>query len=290
MSEKLKIGILVSGELGLSSLKHLLHKETVAFVFTDKKSTAIIELAQTNGIKCFAGNPRKGAADKFLEEVEGIEVLASINYLFLIDENLIELPKKISFNVHGSLLPKYRGRTPHVWSIINNELETGITAHIIDKNCDSGDILKQIIIPIEENDTGASILNKFSKLYPKLIDAVLLDLKNDNLTPQKQDHGKATYFGERTPEDGRINWNWSKERIRNWVRAQASPYPGAFCFYDDKKIIIDKVDFSSHAFKADMENGLVLRANPLVIKTPNGALEITKLRNEIKLYKNQILK
>ena len=87
--------------------------------------------------------------------------------------------------------------TPYVWAIINNEYKTGVTAHIIDESCDTGDI-KQIIVPIENNDTGASILEKYAEVYPRLIKEVLVDLKNGaNWTPRPFE----SYILERTPED-----------------------------------------------------------------------------------------
>jgi methionyl-tRNA formyltransferase len=96
------------------------------------------------------------------------DLILSINYLFLLDEEMIsKLP--LAINIHGSLLPKYRGRTPHVWSIINGETKTGVTAHIIDADCDTGDIVKQIVVPIEKDDTGATILEKYEKIYPELL-------------------------------------------------------------------------------------------------------------------------
>jgi methionyl-tRNA formyltransferase len=86
-------------------------------------------------------------------------------------------------------------------------------------------------------------------------------------------------FGKRTPEDGLIDWNWQKERIRNWVRAQAYPYPGAFTYYDKQKVIIDEVAYTNSGFNSNMKNGLILAVKPkLEVKTPNGALVINKMR------------
>lgn len=287
MNKELKIGVLVSGGIGLTLLDHLMNSSSIVFVLTDKKSTAIIELAKEKNIKCFVGNPRNGAVDDFLTQVGEIDVLASINYLYLLEENLIKLPKKLAFNIHGSLLPKYRGRTPHVWAIINNETEAGVTAHVIDDSCDTGDVLKQIIVPIEENDTGALILEKYAEVYPILIEEILADLKNGALNPQPQDHSKATFFGKRTPDDGEINWDWSKERIRNWVRAQALPYPGAFCYYQGQKVIIDEIQFSEIGYNGFMKNGLILQTNPLVIKTSNGTIKVKKMRTKINKFETE---
>src|SRR5690606_33504394 len=101
-------------------------------------------------------------------------------YLFIIDKKIIDLATSIAFNIHGSLLPKYRGRTPHVWSIINNEKFTGITAHIIDEGCDTGDIIEQVKIKISKSDTGASLLEKYNLLYLPLIRSVLEKIQTNS--------------------------------------------------------------------------------------------------------------
>ncbi|WP_010228323.1 methionyl-tRNA formyltransferase [Gillisia marina] len=286
----MRIGVLASGNLGYSVFKDLIKKNEVVFVMTDKKSFDIINFCKDYNFPNFVGNPRNGKSNEFLIEKK-IDVLISINYLYLIEENLIKLPKKLAFNIHGSLLPKYRGRTPHVWSIINNDKETGITAHVIDKGCDTGDIIEQISVPINYNDTGAMILEKYNKLYVPLIDSVLEKIKNDSISLVPQENNKSSYFGKRSPEDGKIDWNWQKERIRNWVRAQSNPYPGAFSFYKSQQFIIDEIEYSDFAFDYEMTNGLILSHSPLLIKTPNGVVEIIKIRdNKPSFEVEQILK
>lgn len=273
----MKLGVLVSGNLGNIVLQHLYDKHEIVFVFTDSKSDTIIAFCKDNNIDIFIGNPRKLNSKDFYEH-KAIEVLVSVNYLFIIEKDLINHPSILAFNIHGSLLPKYRGRTPHVWAIINNETKTGITAHLIDEGCDTGDIIEQIEIQIDNQDTGADVLNKYNNQYVPLIDTVLHRIENKTLVTQQQNHSEATYFGKRTPDDGAINWNWQKERIYNWVRAQAFPYPGAFTHAGENKIVIDAVAFSNHGYDYDMPNGLILSVSPLLIKTPNGALEISKFR------------
>jgi methionyl-tRNA formyltransferase len=182
-------------------------------------------------------------------------------------------------NIHGSLLPKYRGRTPHVWAIINNESKTGITAHLIDDGCDTGDIIRQTEVIIENNDTGADILAKFNKLYLPFVDELLVDYEQDSITFLPQKNENATLFGKRTPNDGKINWCWQKERVRNWVRAQANPYPGAFSFLEGHKVIIDEVVFSEMGFDSSDQNGLIVSLDPICVKTPNGVIELRNIRN-----------
>jgi len=277
----MNLGVLVGGNLGLTVLKHLFQSHNIKFVLTDKKSFLIIEFCKTNDIEIFIGNPRTRSASIFFLNFK-IEVLISINYLFLIERDLIELPSKIAFNIHGSLLPKYRGRTPHVWAIINNENQTGITAHLIDENCDTGDIIEQLVVKIEKNDTGNDLLLKYTKLYSPLVDKVLENISNNKLTLTPQKDELATYFEKRTPEDGKINWNWKKERIINWVRAQAYPYPGAFSYIKDQKIVIDEVVEFKLKVSSETKTGIILAVSPkIIVNTSNGVLELRKVRETL---------
>lgn len=277
--------LLCSGGLGFDVLSNLNNELQIKFVFTDKKSADIISFCKNNNILLYVGNPRNGLADKFILEneleIHKVDVIISVNYLFIIEKNIINLAKKIAFNVHGSLLPKYRGRTPHVWSIINNESYTGITAHIIDEGCDTGDIIEQEKIKIETTDTGGSLLEKYNIRYLPLIRKVINNIKTNKVSFIKQDDSKATYFGKRTPEDGQIDWDWQKERINNWVRAQALPYPGAFTFLGKNKVYIDEIKFSDFGFDYNLKNGTILNLDPMIVKVQNGCVEITKYRGEI---------
>lgn len=274
------IGVLSSGDLGKDTLKKIIFDFKVLFVLTDNNSPEIVKICNHNGIPFFLGNPRKGLGYDFIKNIK-VDVIVSVNYLFLIEKDIIQHPKKLIFNIHGSLLPKYRGRTPHVWAIINNEKETGITAHIIDENCDAGDIISQIKIPINKRDTGADILIKYKLEYYNLVKEVLEKLKKGKLELTKQDENFATYFGKRTAEDGKINWNWKKERIVNWIRAQAFPYPGAFSHVKDQKIVIDEVEEVILEVSDKIKSGIILAVVPnIIVNTSNGALKLTKLREK----------
>ena len=285
------LGLLISGNLGLVVFKQLIKKHEVSFVLTDKKSHSIIEFCELQGISFFAGKPGN-------EDVIGklnyppCDLILSINYLFIINKNIINYPKKGAINFHGSLLPKYRGRTPHVWAIINNETETGITAHLIDEGCDTGDVITQVRVPIESHHTGNDILNIYNSIYPDLVNEVILSVENGTIKFAKQDHSRATYYGKRVPEDGLINWDWQKERINNWVRAQAKPYPGAFSLIGNEKIIINKIEFSVFGFNYEVENGKVTAFEDglPIVKTPNGCIRILDYEFSGSIKLNDILK
>jgi methionyl-tRNA formyltransferase len=287
---KSNISLLLSGNLGYKLLIYLYKFCTINFIAADKKSVKIITFAKINQIPLYIGNPRNNKLSFFIKNVN-CDILLSINYLFIIEEDIIN-KFKYPINFHGSLLPKFRGRTPHVWAIINNETETGITAHFIDKGCDTGDIILQKRIPITKNDTGASMLDKFVKNYPLIVREVIEKIQTKKLKRIKQDNSLATFFEKRTPKDGRIDWNWQKERIRNWVRAQAYPYPGAFTFYKDNKITIDRVSYSNYGFMQSTPNGTILQGEPdVIIKTPNGAIQLDTIREKgITFLKSNLLK
>lgn len=273
-------GILASGQLGLICIESFFKKHEIKFVLTDKRSLEIVSFCANNAIPVLAGNPRNVEIKNFLTDFN-IDILFSINYLFIIDKDLISFPKKYAINFHGSLLPKYRGRSPHVWAIINNEKETGITAHLISEGCDEGDIVYQEKITITDTITGGEILQQYNNRFPSVISRVIEMLESGELTIKKQDHSKATYFSKRIPEDGWINWDWQKERIYNWVRAQAKPYPGAYTYYNDQKVIIHAIEVIDYGFKDSDQNGLVLKGGKTpIVKTPNGAIKLIEIETD----------
>jgi methionyl-tRNA formyltransferase len=187
------------------------------------------------------------------------------------------------FNIHGSLLPKYRGRTPHIWAIINNEKYTGITIHDMALECDAGDILFQKRIPIKYTDTGEMVLEKYFYHYPRMIKYFLRLFDEEKIVPQKQNEKLKTYFDKRTPENGRITWDWQRERIYNWVRALAPPYPGAFCYFQGTKITINKIEFSDFGFSCDIKNGTILDIDDtqITVKVQNGCIKIIDFTMDI---------
>lgn len=280
----MKIALLVSGDLGFIVLKKIIPNYKVEFVMTDKNSNHIKNFCQKNKIPLYEGNPRGSLSEIFYKKFS-IDLIFSINYLYLIDENLIKYPNKFSINIHGSLLPKYRGRTPHVWSIINGETKTGITVHLIENECDAGDIIYQEELSIKSEDTGGSILNKFKMRYPEIVLDVLKNINTDNIQRLKQDHKKATYFPKRSPDDGKIDLSLNSKDICNWVRAQAYPYPGAFLFFEGDKVVLDKVMKTDMSFDKNLINGTIIKLNPLLFKVNDAILKVEKIRFDIEKLK-----
>jgi methionyl-tRNA formyltransferase len=154
--------------------------------------------------------------------------LFSFYYRSLIGDNVLRCAQRAALNMHGSLLPKYRGRAPVNWAILNGESETGATLHHMVARADAGDIVDQLAVPILDDDTAGIVMNKVTTAAETILARSLPLLAEGTAarTPQRLSDGQ--YFGRRRPEDGRIDWRWPAQRIHNLVRAVAPPYPGAF--------------------------------------------------------------
>jgi methionyl-tRNA formyltransferase len=140
---------------------------------------------------------------------------------------LLALPQRGSLNMHGSLLPKYRGRVPVNWAIIRGETETGATLHYMTEKPDNGDIVAQQAVPILPDDTAHDVFQKVTLAAEMALHGVLPALLAGTAPRIKQDLSKGAYFGGRKAEDGIIDWSRSAQEIHNLVRAVAPPYPGA---------------------------------------------------------------
>jgi methionyl-tRNA formyltransferase len=155
------------------------------------------------------------------------DFIFSFYYRQLLKAPILSLPKGGALNMHGSLLPRYRGRVPVNWAIIHGETRTGATLHYMTTKADDGDIVAQTAVPILPDDTAAEVFNKVTVAAEKTLYDVLPALMSGTAPRVPQDARAATYFGGRKPADGRIDWSASAASIHNLVRAVAPPYPGA---------------------------------------------------------------
>jgi methionyl-tRNA formyltransferase len=151
----------------------------------------------------------------------------SFYYREMLKRELLEIPMRGALNMHGSLLPKYRGRVPVNWAIIHGETETGATLHYMTEKPDNGDIVAQQAVPILPNDTAFEVFQKTTVAAEMALHRVLPDLLARRAVAVKQDLSLGGYFGGRKAEDGIIDWTKSATDIHNLVRAVAPPYPGA---------------------------------------------------------------
>lgn len=156
------------------------------------------------------------------------DFLFSLYYRKMLASGLLEAPARGALNMHGSLLPRFRGRAPVNWAVIKGERETGATLHYMVAKPDAGDIVAQQAVPILPDDTAFDVVGKVTLAAEMTLDRALPGLLAGTAPRIAQDLARGSYFGGRKPEDGRIDWSASAAEIHNLVRGVAPPYPGAF--------------------------------------------------------------
>ncbi|HKU87036.1 MAG TPA: formyltransferase [Casimicrobiaceae bacterium] len=151
----------------------------------------------------------------------------SFYYRRMLNESILALPRLGALNMHGSLLPRYRGRAPVNWAVLHGERETGATLHYMIDKPDAGDIVAQQAVPILPDDTAREVADKVTVAAEICLDGVLPALVAGTASRRPNDIARGSYFGGRTPEDGRIDWTRHAREVHDLVRAVAPPYPGA---------------------------------------------------------------
>lgn len=265
------------GRAGIEALERNGFEISAIFTHKDNPSEniwfgSVAELAGERGIPVFA--PEDINHPVWVGRIRAMapDFLFSFYYRNLIKEELLSIPKHGCINLHGSLLPKYRGRVPINWAIINGETETGVTLHYMTEKADAGDIIDQEKFAITDDDTARTLFDKAVAATAVVLDRALPLLREGRAARIPQEESQATTFGKRGPEDGRIDWNKSAKEIRNLVRAVTRPYPGAFSFIGDRKCYFWSVDVVPAVRKA--APGTVLSSAPFTIACGEGALRI----------------
>lgn len=172
------------------------------------------------------------------------DLILVIGWYYIVPKSIREIPRLGCAGMHASLLPKYRGGAPLVWAMINGEEKSGITFFYLEEGVDNGDIISQKEFLIEENDYICDLIDKATASALEIIDESIPLLAQNKAPRIKQDESQATHVPQRKPEDGKIDWSWDARRIRNFIRAQSKPYPGAFTEINGKKVIIWNADIN----------------------------------------------
>ncbi len=218
------------------------------------------------------------------------DIVFSFYYRNMICQDILDIPRLGAFNLHGSLLPKYRGRVPINWAVLNGETETGATLHWMVKRPDAGDIVDQEAVPIGPRDTARDVFIKVTAAARRVLERSLDAIRQGHAPRRLQDESQASYFGGRKPDDGRIDWHADARRIFNLIRALTHPYPGAFTDVQDAQM----PRAQGCAGAADVEGrrffvwwaeprpdgagrpGQVVSVAPLRVTAGKGSLEIVK--------------
>ncbi len=189
---------------------------------------SVAELARARSIETLM--PDDPNAPEIVERIRELrpDFLFSFYYRLMLGARLLAIPGRGAFNVHGSLLPKYRGRVPVNWAIIHGETETGATLHEMVEKPDAGRIVGQEAVAILQDELAVDVFGKVTGAAERVLRRSLPKLVDGSAVLRAQDLSKGGYFGGRRPEDGRIDWSASAKRVHDLVRAVAPPYPGAF--------------------------------------------------------------
>lgn len=210
---------------------------------------------------------------EILSQLEPALIL-SVYYRNMLPMKLLDKAPLGAFNIHGSLLPKFRGRAPINWALVEGARETGMTLHRMVARADAGPIVDQMSLPIEDSDTALTLFRKVIPLAKEIMGRQIDRLLDGTATEREQIESDATYFGGRAPEDGRIEWSQTSQRICDLVRAVTRPYPGAFSDLKDERLMVWKAVPIFEKFSNETRPGSVVSLSPFVVSTKDGMVEL----------------
>ncbi|HEX3077660.1 MAG TPA: methionyl-tRNA formyltransferase, partial [Lachnospiraceae bacterium] len=225
--------------------------------------------------------PVKVKEASFLEELTRMQpdIIVVIAFGQILSKAVLDLPKYGCINVHASLLPKYRGSAPIQWTIIDGEKVTGVTTMFMDVGIDTGDMLKKVEVPIEDDETGQTLHDKLSVAGAKLLVETLVELQNGTAIRQKQDDSLSNYVSILTKTIGSIDFSKSAVEIERLIRG-LNPWPSAYTSLNGKTLKIWSAKVMD--MEADGENGQIIDVtkDAILVKTGNGILALKEIQLE----------
>lgn len=241
-----RIAIFAYADVGHACLSHLLERgANVVAVYTHADTPgetqwfpSVAELAVRNGIPvrldARLGEPQHLAALR----AAAPDLVLSCYYRAMLPLAALAVAPLGSFNVHGSLLPRYRGRAPVNWAVLHGETETGATLHVMTARADAGDIVDQQVVAIGPDDTAGEVHARVRDAAVCILARQLEPLAAGRAPRRPQDPARATKFGRRRPEDGAFEWTQPAAQIHNLVRAVSHPFPGAYTTHAGRTLYV----------------------------------------------------
>ncbi len=254
----------------------------IALIFTHEDSPteeiwfqSVRDLAEQHGIPCVTTDIN------LPENVARVRAIApsfifSFYYRNMITAEVLAIPRRGALNLHGSYLPRYRGRVPVNWAVINGERETGATLHYMVEKPDAGDIVDQERVEIGFTDTAHDVFGKVTDAAVTVLARAWRLLQQGTAPRVPMVLSEGNYCGGRKPADGLIDWTNSAVQIYNLIRGVTHPYPGAFTYLDGKRLTI----WQAWPVEGNGEPGRILSLSPLLAATGQGFLEIRMLQLE----------
>lgn len=244
-------------------------------------SCPVKELALSKGLP--VRQPDKIKSPEFLQQLAEWkpDVIAVTAFGRILPKTILDLPPMGCVNVHGSLLPAYRGAAPIQWALIHGDTETGITTMLMDEGMDTGAVLLQQTIPIEPEDTALELGARMAQVGGALLVETLTRLAAQTVVPCVQDHSRATMAPLLKKEDGVIDWTQPATEIANRIRG-LSPWPGSFTFHHQHRLIIRKgrVDAQGGPAGRGQRPGTILAVGPksFWVETGEGRIEVLEVQ------------
>lgn len=256
--------------VGVRCLKVLLAGGVdVALVVTHEDSAgeniwfeSVISLCQAEGIPYLT--PADARSPELLAQVKAArpDLMFSFYYRHMLPAALLDVAP--AFNMHGSLLPEFRGRAPVNWAVLHGATVTGATLHEMTVKPDAGAIVAQMEVPILPDDTAHEVFGKVQVAAEQALWRVLPSLLAGHAPRLHNDLSQGSYFGGRTPEDGRIDWSWPAQHVYNLHRAVAPPYPGAFTDIDGVRYVIQRARLAGNVVGLSLPPGLAVLDHRIV--------------------------
>lgn len=275
--------VLAYHDVGCTGLEALLDGgDEVAAVYTHADDPieggwfgSVADLARSRGVPHVSIEDVN--AGRELEVIRGLEpdILFSFYYRRIVRPELLAIPRLGALNLHGSWLPGYRGRSPVNWVLVQGETRTGVTLHYMTAEPDAGDIVAQREVPIGFHDTALDLHRKIVCEARTLLAETLPRIRDGSNERRPQDRARGSYFGRRTPEDGRIDWSRPAVEIHNLVRAVTRPWPGAFTDAFGPRLII----WQARPIDSPGETSpgrVRIEGGSLVVETGRGLLEVLR--------------
>lgn len=244
------------------------------------RSTPVKQWARIHNVRCQElVNP---ISDEKLEALRalGADLFIVVSFGILLPQNLLDIPRLMTINLHGSLLPKYRGAAPIQWALWNGEPESGVSVIQLVKKLDAGDILLSKKASIKATDDSKSLSDRLSFLGAEALMEALEQLGKGEVRLTPQEEASATYARKILKEDGRIQWNRPADSIERQVRAM-KPWPRAYTFYQGQRILIDEVELIISSVNRAAPGTIIKAAEQgLIVAGMSGLIKIKRLQVE----------
>ena len=278
-------------DFAIPALKVLIESEhSVSAVFTqpDKPKgrghkltpPPVKVLAEENGIAVYQPESLKRDADEYIKIIKDInpDIIVVCAYGKILPKEVLDIPRLGCVNIHGSLLPKYRGAAPIQWAVLNGDEETGITTMLMNEGLDTGDILLVEKTAIGENETASELFDRLSDMGAELLMKTIDDLQKGEVTPSKQDDSKATYAQMLSKDLSGIDFNRPVREVHKKI-CGLSDWPCAVTSIDGKRLKVYRSEIVSNT-KPDAEPGEIINENDFTVACIDGSLRLVEVQAE----------